>query len=118
MPHPADIVLDANYAGPHAFDAEYFAPGVQPSEGAGLACRVMRGGQQAGLDMGGLASRPIIDTETVRVRLSEIAVPKPQAHFRITGTGDIYELRGEPEIFDRARREWTCPAIRVPPRTG
>lgn len=115
MPHPADLVLDANYAGPHAFAAEYFAPDIQPSAGAGLACRVMRRGQQAGLDVGGFMARPIIDTETIRVRVSEVAQPIDRAHFRITDTGEIYQLRGDPQIFDRARREWTCEATLTNP---
>ena len=115
MPHPADLVLDANYAGPHAFAAEYFAPGIQTVAGAGLACRVMRRGQQAGLDVGGLMARPIVDSETIRVRVSQIARPEERAHFRITDTGEIYQLRGAPEIFDRARREWTCEAVLTNP---
>lgn len=111
MPHPADIVLDANYAGPHAFDAEYFAPGAAVSAGQGAGCRVMRGGQRAGLDMGGLMSRPMIDQDMIRVRRGELAEPKDGGRFRLTATGEIYQVKGAPELLDRARREWTCDTV-------
>lgn len=110
MPHPADIVLDANYAGPHAFDAEYFAPGAAVSAGQGLACRVMRGGQRAGLDMGGLMSRPMIDQDMIRVRRGELAHPRDKGRFRLNDTGEVFLIMGDPELFDKARREWTCQA--------
>lgn len=109
----ADLVLDANYAGPHAADAEYFAPGALPVAGAGAPVRVMRGGEEAGLDMPGLASRPRIDGGLIRVRVSQLAAPAYSGRFRITGTGEVYQLTAEPERLDRARREWTCQTVLV-----
>lgn len=112
MPHPADIVLDANYAGPFAFDAMYFPPGVAITPEGGVPCRVMRAGSEAGLDIGGLAARARIDTDSLRVRASQLAAPAKGGRF-VFGGGEIYQLTAAPERFDRARREWTCETLRL-----
>lgn len=121
MAHPADLVLDANYSGPYAVDADYFAPGVEVVAGAGSACRVMRNGRQAGLDMGGVMTRAVLDQESLKVRRSELAAPASAGHFLLyplgrdnPATTETYRLAGAPECFDRLRREWTCDVSRVP----
>lgn len=113
MPHPADLVLDANYAGPFAADGEYFAPGIPLIAGQGLACRVMRGGRQAGLDIGGMDMRPSIDTETLKVRVREVARPLRGGAFHLREERAFYRLMAEPDSLDRHRREWTCEALRL-----
>ena len=111
----ADAVLDANYNGPHADDAEYFAPGTDPVPGGGTPCRVMRGGEEAGLDIGGLVSRPRMDTPLIHARVGELALVSKGGHFLIEDTGEIFQIMGEPERLDRARREWTCQTVPVKP---
>lgn len=113
MPHPADLVLDANYAGPFAADGEYFAPGIPLIAGQGLACRVMRGGRQAGLDIGGMDMRPSIDTETLKVRVREVARPLRGGAFHLREERAFYRVMAEPDCLDRHRREWTCEALRL-----
>lgn len=120
MAHPADLVLDANYAGPFAADGEYFAPGIPLIAGQGLACRVMRGGRQAGLDIGGVNVRPVMDQETLKVRRSQLPAPAEAGHFLlypmgrdVPGTTETYRLAGAPECFDRLRREWTCEVAHI-----
>lgn len=113
MPHPADLVLDANYRGPFAADAEYFAPGIPLVAGQGLACRVMRGGQQAGLDIGGVMARPVTDTDTLKVRVREVARPLRSGVFHLREERAFYRLTAEAECFDRHRREWTCETLRL-----
>lgn len=120
MQHPADLVLDANYAGPFGVDAEYFAPGADPVPEAGAPCRVMRGGDEAGLDVPGFNARPVIDTDTLRVRHSEIPAPAAGGAFllypdgrAVPGTARTYQINGRPERFDRHRREWSCDCLRL-----
>ena len=76
----ADAVLDANYEGPHATDAEYFAPGVEPVAGGGAGCRVMRGG------------RPIADAIAVSKRTNverkRFTLAHELAHRIIQSTGN------------------------------
>lgn len=113
MPHPADLVLDANYRGPFAADAEYFAPGIPLVAGQGLACRVMRGGQQAGLDIGGMNVRPLADTDTLKVRVREVPQPLRGGAFHLREERAFYRLMAEAECFDRHRREWTCETLKL-----
>ena len=113
MAHPADLVLDANYAGPFAADGEYFAPGIPLIAGQGLACRVMRGGRQAGLDIGGIDMRPSIDTDTLKVRVREVARPLHGGAFHLKEERVFYRIMAEPDCLDRHRREWTCESLRL-----
>ncbi len=104
----ADFVLDANYEGPHAEDAEYFAPGVTPVAGQGAPFRAMQEGEEAGLDLPGLVSRPRTDTAIINARVKELAALEVTGVIRIKATGELYTLMAEPERFDPAKREWTC----------
>lgn len=107
----ADRVLDANYEGPHAADAKYFAPGLDPAGEAGVPVRVMQGGREGGLDLSGLNARPVADAAILKVRVKQLAEIRTGAHFRLEFTGDVYRVQGEPSREDRARREWTCDCI-------
>ncbi|RAN30637.1 head-tail joining protein [Hyphomonas pacifica] len=107
----ADMVLDPNYEGPHGADAEYFARGVRPVIGGGTPCRVMRGGQEAGLDIGGLSARPLTDQVILKVRVKQIATPTEGGYFHIEEAEQFFRIMGAPERMDRARREWTCQAV-------
>jgi len=107
----ADMVLDANYAGPHAANAEYFASGIEPVAGAGAPCRVMRAGEEAGLDISGLVSKPVVDGSTIRVRVKEISAPKMGGAFLLLDTNEVFQITAQPERLDRARREFTCQTI-------
>ena len=103
----ADQVLDANYTGPHGHDAAYAGPGCKLPLRPHL--RVMRGGQEVGLQFAGLSAQPALDQAVLRVRVSELAQPKKDGVFKVDG--ETYKIAFRPERLDRARREWTCVCI-------
>ena len=104
----ADLVLDANYEGPHATPAEYFAPDVRPVSGGGLPVALMRAGEERGLDLGGLNVAPVVDSGAMKCRVKELAAPEKGGRFYLPDTDEHFLITAAPERLDRARREWTC----------
>lgn len=92
--------IDAVFADPNvAVDADWTTQGVTAS------VRVLRSSPDVENRFGD--ARFVVDSATFRVRISEIAEPKPGD--TITIGGDTYRVQGAP-VRDRLRLMWTVEA--------